>query len=92
MEYKCLCDRIDAALSKPRKDADGNEIVETQFKDGQHEKTRTNWFAWFAWYPARLEDGVCIWWEKVYRQDTRWTEYHYSGSDNYSISGYRRHE
>ena len=97
MEYNCLCDKVEAHLNKPSKDADGNDIEVVEYQDseaayGYNDRTRRQWYAWFAWYPVRMDDGKCIWCEKVYRQDTWWTEHHWGGSDNYSITEYKRYE
>ncbi len=38
------------------------------------EKVMPEWYAWFAWYPVRL-NGKIIWLERLMRKDT----YHYGG-------------
>lgn len=91
MEYKCLCDRFEEIFDKPPTDADGNEIVIEEFKEGFCTKTRKHWYTWFAWYPIRLEDGKCVWLEKVYRQSTKWTQCHWGGCDNYNVVEYKRY-
>jgi len=92
MEYDCLCDKFNKVFNKPPKDADGHTIVKIKFKEGNCTKTRTKWYAWFVWYPIRLEDGKCIWMEKVYRQDTWWTQCYWGGCDTHKEVEYKRYE
>lgn len=48
----------------------------------RYERLR-NWHTWFAWYPVRIADGICVWWEYVERINTGpacldgWDEWEY---------------
>ena len=91
MEYDCLCDKFTNFFDTPPKDADGNEIDTFKFSQDNTIRTRKGWYAWFAWYPVRLEDGKCIWLEKVNRQDTWWSQGHWGGMDHYNVVEYKRY-
>jgi hypothetical protein len=46
-------------------------------------RRRREWHRWFAWRPARIQEGVCVWLEYVERKNTGpsceggWDEWEY---------------
>jgi hypothetical protein len=46
-------------------------------------RRKRDWHRWFAWYPVRINDGMCIWFEWVEAKNTGpacldgWDEWEY---------------
>ena len=100
MRYNCPdpIGKIIDWLEKPKKDADGNEIIwhnyepKTETNDTVLSAKRTNWYSWFALLPVNIE-GKCVCLEKVWRQDRTWTIHsHKDGRYCNEQSDYRYYE